>query len=84
MVTPKTKNQTFNFFLRFSVIGINLLIRESIEVNISKKKEKDKEPLIDRFHDLQTFSFTYHFLPSDTKTMHSVMKFAPLKVKSEF
>ena len=40
----KIKHLSF-FFLRFSIIGINLLIRGSIN-------EKDKKPLIDRFHHL--------------------------------
>ena len=48
----KQKIKHLSFFLRFSVISKNLLIHGSIKVNISKNNEKDKKPLIDRFHHL--------------------------------
>ena len=50
--TENEKSNTWVFFLLFSIICINPLIRGTIEVNIRENNEKDKEPLIDRFHHL--------------------------------
>ena len=52
LLNRKRKIKHLSFFLRFSIISINLLIHGSIEVNISSNNEKVKMPLIDRFHHL--------------------------------
>ena len=44
----KRKIKHLRFFLRFSMIDVNLLIHGSSEVNIRQNNGKDKKPLIDR------------------------------------
>ena len=62
------KNQSNqSLFLRFSIIGINLLIRGSIKVNIRQNNEKNKKALNWSFSSLVNLFLYLPFFSSETK-----------------
>ena len=82
--TKNKKTKHLSFFLRFSIIGINLLPAEVLKSTLGKTMKKIKKTLNWPFSPLVNFFCTYHYLPPDTKIMDSMIQFALLKVKSKF